>query len=273
MPSKAVGVRSALGPLGRSLARVYSPQAEAACAKATDLLAHMRRRWSKKPSSRKSMTESRKGSQSLPMLDVWQNHAQAAASHSALDPWVHLADPTASAALTKASIQPAPCTTASSSLDSIPQGEHPPPSALSHNDAAFSPAHKQFLDPTDSRYPQGMASDISSSSFTLPAEMPPSALALEEAVHSQAVPFFLDVCAGAGAPLSTALQRLRVSTAQLPVPKPSPVPLNGAYPGAATQGECLSKCGRSTTSLGTSERTCKRVFCILCVDYNACKES
>ena len=53
------GVRSALGPLGRSLARVYSRQGGAACAKATDLLA---RRWSKKASSRKSMRESRRGS-------------------------------------------------------------------------------------------------------------------------------------------------------------------------------------------------------------------
>ena len=51
-----------LDPLGRSFARVYSPQGGAACAKATDLLALLRRRWSKKPSSRKSMTESRRGS-------------------------------------------------------------------------------------------------------------------------------------------------------------------------------------------------------------------
>ena len=38
------------------------------------------------------------------------------------------------------------------------------------------------------------------------------------------------------------LGQARTDRARLPAPKLSPVPLNGVYLGAATQGECQGKC-------------------------------
>ena len=60
--------------------------------------------------------------------------------------------------------------------------------------------------------------------------------------------------------LAKCLGQARTDRTQLPVPKPSPVPLSGVCPDAARLGEYLSKCGRSATLLGANERTCKRGF-------------
>ena len=61
--------------------------------------------------------------------------------------------------------------------------------------------------------------------------------------------------------LAECLGQARTDRTQLPVPKPSPVPLNGACPDAAMLGECLSKCGRSASSLvGTMSEPARGVF-------------
>ena len=76
-------------------------------------------------------------------------------------------------------------------------------------------AHKQCLDAAPAHHPLGMAfAGAESAPVPLPPNVPgsESVLALREAVRAHSAPFFLDVCAGAGAPLSTALRQLGVST-------------------------------------------------------------
>ena len=76
-------------------------------------------------------------------------------------------------------------------------------------------AHKQCLDAAPAHHPPGLVcAHAEPATGPLPPNVPgsESVLALREAVHARSAPFFLDVCAGAGAPLSTALRQLGVST-------------------------------------------------------------
>ena len=74
---------------------------------------------------------------------------------------------------------------------------------------------KQCLGAAPAHHPPGL---VPGHAEPAPGPLPPSVpgsesvLALREAVHAHSAPFFLDVCAGAGAPLSTALRQLGVST-------------------------------------------------------------